>query len=236
MSLPKLTTPTYEMKLISNDTKVTFRPFLVGEQKILMMAYESGDNKQIIRALLEILKACIISPKDLDLEDMPLFDLEYAFLQLRSKSVGEAAFLMAKCKHCGYEENRVRVDTDKMDITRHKDHETNIPLTNNIGVVMRYPNASDAAEWRTEENVENVFDVITSCIKSVYDNDTVYDMSSQSKAEVEEFINSLNTEQFGKLQKFFDTMPKVSKKISYKCKECKKDNELVLEGINSFFS
>lgn len=242
MSLPKLVTPTYEMKLISDGRKIVFRPFLVKEQKVLMMANETEDSAAMIRSFTDVLKACIISPKDFDVNKMPLFDLEYAFIQLRTKSVGETTKIPLTCKHCKTE-NELVINLEELDIIRDENHSTKIPLTDTIGLIMKYPVAEMAIELSNEKNEKDtqsaasMFDFYEGCIQSVYDENTVYNMEDQSKEERHEFMDSLNSEQFEKVRNFFETMPKIQKHVSFTCSndECKKENTFDLEGMNSFF-
>ena len=237
MALPKLTTPTYELEVPSTDEKVKYRPFLVREEKILLIALESGEPEDIINAVKDIVTECTFGK--VDLGKLPMFDVEYIFLNIRAKSVGEISTLRLLCPDDG--ETYVNVDIDLSEIMVHveKGHNPKIELTEEMGMIMGYPNIdSMTGTGITEINATNMLDVISSCILQIYDKkgEEVYETKDQTKKEISEFIESLNTQQFQKVQGFFDTMPKLKHAVELDNPKTGVKSKVVLQGLNDFFA
>ena len=236
MALPKLTTPTYELEVPSTDEKVKYRPFLVKEEKILLIAMESGEGKDILNAVKEIVTECTF--EKLDLGKMPMFDIEYIFLNIRAKSVGEISNLRLKCPDDEETYADVEVDLSKVQVQVEKGHSPKIELTDEMGLVMAYPSIDSFSKTGiTDITAENMLEVISSCIYQVYDKkgEEVFDAKDQSKKELTEFIESLNTTQFRAVQQFFDTMPKLKHVVTIENPNTKVKTDVVLQGLNDFF-
>ena len=237
MALPKLTTPTYELEVPSTDEKIKYRPFLVREEKILLIALESGESKDIITAIKDIVTECTYGK--IDLGKMPMFDVEYVFLQIRSKSVGEVSTLKLLCPDD--KETYVNVDIDLSEIMVQVDegHNPKIELTDEMGMIMRYPSIDTLnATGISSINASNMLDVIGTCILQIYDKkgEEVFETKDQTKKEVSEFVESLNTKQFKEVQKFFDTMPKLKHTVELENPKTGVKSEIVLQGLNDFFA
>jgi hypothetical protein len=236
MALPKLTTPTYELEVPSTDEKIKYRPFLVKEEKILLIAMESGEGKDILNAVKEIVTECTF--EKLDLGKMPMFDIEYIFLNIRAKSVGEISNLRLKCPDDEETYADVEVDLSKVQVQVEKGHSPKIKLTDEMGLVMAYPSIDSFSKTGiTDITAENMLEVISSCIHQVYDKkgEEVFDAKDQSKKELTEFIESLNTTQFRAVQQFFDTMPKLKHVVTIENPNTKVKTDVVLQGLNDFF-
>lgn len=233
MALPKLNSATYATTIPSTNKKITFRPYLVKEEKILMMALESKDQEQIIRATKELISSCVT--EDIDVNKLATFDVEHLFLQLRSKSVGESIGLKVKCEHCN-SENDVLVDVTDINVDILEDNNV-IMITDTVGVKMRYPSFNDVSSISesNEESIETAFNIIVQCIESIFDADEVYSASREGEAAIKNFIESLNSEQFKNIAKFFDTLPALTSTIDFNCSSCNKDNSSELRGLQSFF-
>jgi len=237
MALPKLTTPTYELEVPSTDEKLKYRPFLVREEKILLIALESGKSEDIITAIKDIVTECTYGK--IDLGKMPMFDVEYVFLQIRSKSVGEVSTLKLLCPDD--KETYVNVDIDLSEIMVQVDegHNPKIELTDEMGMIMRYPSIDTLnATGISSINASNMLDVIGTCILQIYDKkgEEVFETKDQTKKEVSEFVESLNTKQFQEVQKFFDTMPKLKHTVELENPKTGVKSEIVLQGLNDFFA
>ena len=237
MALPKLTTPTYELEIPSTDEKIKYRPFLVREEKILLIALESGESKDIITAIKDIVTECTYGK--IDLGKMPMFDVEYVFLQIRSKSVGEVSTLKLLCPDD--KETYVNVDIDLSEIMVQVDegHNPKIELTDEMGMIMRYPSIDTLnATGISSINASNMLDVIGTCILQIYDKkgEEVFETKDQTKKEVSEFVESLNTKQFQEVQKFFDTMPKLKHTVELENPKTGVKSKIVLQGLNDFFA
>ena len=236
MPLPKLVAPTYDLELPSTGQKIKYRPFLVKEEKVLLLAMESEDEKQMINAVQTILKNCISTK--LKIEDLSVFDIEYLFLNIRAKSVGEEIELNVTCPDDGETVVPITLNVEDIKVQKSDEHERIIPLTSAISIVMKYPSMEMFVQNNFTGNMktEDVFDLASSCIDQVIEGDEVYEVKSFSKKEVTEFLDSLDTNQFLKIQKFFETMPKLKHTIKVTNPNTKKDNEIVLEGLASFFA
>ena len=227
MALPKLNTPTYELEIPSTDEKIKFRPFLVKEEKILMMALETKDNAQIISAVKDIVSECTFNK--LNISTMPMFDVEYIFLQIRSKSVGEVSKVKILCPDDNKTYTNVEIDLNEVKVQVEDGHTNKIELTDSMGIIMTYPNIDSFSENGIQDiNASNMLDVIGTCILQIYEDkgEKVYEAKDQTKKELVEFIEQLNTKQFQDVQKFFDTMPRL--KHTIKVKNPKKTSDVTL--------
>ena len=237
MALPKLNTPTYELEVPSSDEKIKYRPFLVKEEKILLMAMESKDNAQIINAVKDIVSSCTF--EKLNVATMPMFDMEYIFLNIRAKSVGEISKLKVLCPDDKKTYASVELDLTKVEVQVGDDHTNKIELTDDMGMIMTYPTIDSFLESGIETiNANNMLDVIGSCVLQIYEQkgEKVYQAKDQTKKELTEFIESMNSGQFKKLQSFFDTMPKLKHTIKVKNPKTKKSSDVTLTGLNDFFA
>ena len=236
MALPKLNTPTYELEIPSTDEKIQYRPFLVKEEKILMMALETKDNAQIVNAVKDIVNECTFNK--VNISTMPMFDTEYIFLQIRSKSVGEVSKLKLLCPDDKKTYADVELDLNEVKVQVEDDHTNKIELTDDMGIIMTYPSIDSFSETGIQEiNATNMLDVIGSCVLQIYEQkgEKVYEAKDQTKKELTEFIEQLNTKQFQDVQKFFDTMPRLKHTIKIKNPKTKKTSEVTLSGLNDFF-
>tara|TARA_B100001094_G_scaffold73404_1_gene69699 strand:+ start:994 stop:1707 length:714 start_codon:yes stop_codon:yes gene_type:complete len=237
MALPKLNTPTFELEIPSTDEKVKYRPFLVREEKILLMAMESGENKDIVQAVKDIVTECTFGK--LKLGNMPMFDVEYLFLNIRAKSVGEISKLNLLCPDDKKTYAKVEVDLNKVQVQVGDDHTNKIELTDDMGIIMTYPTIDSFSESGIQTiNASNMLDIIGSSILQIYEEkgEKVYEAKDQTKKELTEFIESMNTSQFQKIQLFFDSMPKLKHTVKVKNPKTKKESEIVLQGLNDFFA
>jgi len=237
MALPKLNTPTYELEVPSTDEKIKYRPFLVKEEKILLMAMESKDNAQIINAVKDIVSSCTF--EKLNVATMPMFDMEYIFLNIRAKSVGEVSKLKILCPDDKKTYASVELDLTKVEVQVGDDHTNKIELTDDMGMIMTYPTIDSFLESGIDTiNANNMLDVIGSCVLQIYEQkgEKVYQAKDQTKKELTEFIESMNSGQFKKLQSFFDTMPKLTHTIQVKNPKTKKTSDVKLTGLNDFFA
>jgi hypothetical protein len=237
MALPKLDVPIYEMVIPSTDEKIKYRPFLIKEEKILLIAMESGENEDIIQAVKQIVSECIFNK--VKLGDMPMFDIEYMFLQIRSKSVGEVSKLKVLCQDDKKTYATVKVDLTEIEVQVDDNHTNKIELSDEMGVIMKYPSIdSFSTAGIAEITASNMLDVIVACISQIYDKkgEEVFDAKDSTKAELIEFVEQLNTKQFQDIQKFFDTMPKLRHTITVKNPKTKKESKIVLSGLADFFA
>ena len=236
MALPKLTTPTYELEIPSTDEKISYRPFLVKEEKILLMAIESAKNEEIVRAVKDIVSECTFNK--LDVANMPMFDVEYIFLNIRAKSVGETSKIKVLAPDDKKTYIEAEVNLTEVQVQVDDDHTNKIELTDDMGIIMTYPTI-DSFQEAGIQNVKasNMLDIIASCILQIYEKngEKVYQAKDQTKKELTEFIEQLNTKQFKELQKFFDTMPKLKHTVKVKNPKTKKSSDIVLTGLNDFF-
>jgi hypothetical protein len=236
MALPKLTTPTYELEVPSTDEKLKYRPFLVREEKILLVALESQESKDVLNAVKEIVSACTFDK--VDLGNLPMFDVEYIFLNIRAKSIGEVSQLKLKCPDDEETFADVELDLSKVMVQVDDGHNPKIELTDEMGLIMTYPSIDSFSNTGiTEITADNMLDVISSCIYQVYDKkgEEVFDAKDQTKKELTEFVESLNTTQFKAIQKFFDTMPKLKHTVELENPKTKVKSKIVLQGLNDFF-
>ena len=237
MALPKLTTPTYELEIPSTDAKIKYRPFLVKEEKILMMAMESKKNPDIVQAVKDIVSECTFNK--VELSDLPMFDVEYIFLQIRSKSVGEVSKLKLLCPDDGKTYADVELNLNEVKVQVGDDHTNKIELDKGMGMIMTYPTIDSFSESGIKDiNASNMLDVISGCVLQIYEEDgkKTYDSKDQTKKELIEFIEQLNTKQFKDVQKFFETMPKLKHEITITNPKTKKESKITLTGLNDFFA
>ena len=237
MALPKLTTPTYELEIPSTDEKIKFRPFLVKEEKILMMAMESKASADITQAVKDIVQECTFNKVKID--DMPMFDVEYIFLQIRSKSVGEVSKLKLLCPDDEKTYADVELDLNEVKVQVGDNHTNKIALGNGMGMIMKYPTIDSFSETGIKDiNPGNMLEVISTCILQIYEEEgkKVYDTKDQTKKEVTDWIEQLNTKQFKDVQNFFETMPKLKHEITIKNPKTKKESKIMLNGLNDFFA
>ena len=237
MALPKLTTPTYELEIPSTDEKIKYRPFLVKEEKILMMALESKQEKDITQAVKDIVKECTFNKVNID--NMPMFDVEYIFLNIRSKSVGEVSKLKILCPDDKKTYADVELDLNEVNVQVGEDHTNKIELGNGTGMIMQYPSIDSFKDSGIRDiNASNMLEVISTCILQIYEDDgkKVYNSKDQTQKELTDFIEQLNTKQFKDVQKFFDTMPKLKHEITVKNPKTKVESKITLSGLNDFFA
>jgi len=236
MALPKLEVPIYELTVPSTDEKIKYRPFLIKEEKILLIAMESGANEDVIQAVKQIVSECTFNT--LKLGNMPMFDVEYIFLQIRSKSVGEVSKLKILCRDDGETYANVEVDLTEIEVQVNDDHTNKIELTDEMGVIMKYPTIdSFSTAGISDITPENMLDVIVACIDKIYDKkgEEVYDSKDSSKKELMDFVEQMNTTQFQDVQAFFDSMPKLRHEITVVNPKTKVENKVALSGLNDFF-
>ena len=234
MNLPILETPTYELNLISVDEPVKYRPFLVKEEKILLTAMEGEDPVEIINAVKQILKNCTLA--DIDVEMLPTFDMEHLFLNIRSKSVGETSDIIIECEKCN-ESIPINISLSDINPTIDENHTPQVKLNEKITIEMKYPTMENLSNYtQSDSSTEQTFQMIEKSIFAIYDNENVYYMDDFPESERETFINSLTQEQFLSIAEFFNTMPTLTKDISYDCKDCNITNTITLSGLQSFFA
>ena len=236
MALPKINTPTYELVLPSTDEKIKYRPFLVKEEKILMIAMEAEEQSGIINAVKDIVKACTFG--SLNVTKMPMFDVEYVFLQIRAKSVGEVSTIKLRCLDDKetYVETEIDLTTVKVEVD--KEHTNKIELTDDMGMIMTYPTIDSFKDAGANQiTADNMIDIISGCILQIYEDkgEKVYEAKDSTKKELVDFIEQLDSKQFLKVQKFFDTMPKLKHTVVITNPKTKKESEIVLSGLNDFF-
>ena len=237
MALPKLQTPTYELVLPSTNEKIKFRPFLVKEQKILLMAQESGQDEDIANAVSSLVESCTFGK--LDASKSPLFDIEYVFLQVRAKSVGESVELRVTSPDDGETTVPVTVNLDEVQVQFDEGHEKTININESVSMVMKYPSmdmfVKNNFDLADANKVDTLFDLTIDCIESIVEGEDVYPASDSSKKELNEFLEQLNSQQFQAVQAFFETMPKLKHDIKFTNPKTKKKQTVTLEGLASFF-
>jgi len=240
MPLPKISAPTYELVLPSSNKKIRYRPFLVREEKILIMALESEDTKQITEAIKTVIHNCVIT-RGVKVDKMSTFDIEYLFLNVRGKSVGESVEVNVTCPDDGQTKVPVEIDIDAIKIQKNPKHTNIIKLDDNLSVQMNYPSLDQFIETNFETDSQNTqvdqsLNVIMSCINQVYNEEESWSASDCTKKELKEFVESMNSKQFKDIEAFFETMPKLSHKIKITNPNTKVQSEVVIEGLASFFS
>ena len=239
MPLPKIATPTYELELPSTGATIRYRPFLVKEEKVLVIALESEDNKQITSAIKAVLKSCILS-KGVKVEDLPTFDIEYLFLNIRGKSVGEDLEVNIICPDDEVTQVPVTIALDEIEVQKDDNHTNRIKVDDSIMMEMRYPSLEQFIKNNFDFNDKNAmdqsFELIASCIDKIYTEDEVWAAADCTKKEMKDFLEQMNSNQFKEIESFFDTMPKLSHTISVTNPKTKVKSDVVLEGLASFFA
>ena len=236
MALPKLNVPKYKLKLPSDNRTVNFRPFLVKEEKILLLATETGEQDGIVTAIKDIIKECT-DVKDVD--NLSTFDIEYLFLQIRTKSVGESVDVSITCPDDGETEVKVSIPLDEIKVVKTRGHKKDIKLSDEVAVTMGYPSLQTFVQMNFGEDgnqVDQVFDMAASCVETISDTNQVYDCSNIPKKEIVEFFEQLSSKQFLMIQEFFEKMPKLSHTIKVTNPNTGVESEVVLEGLASFFA
>jgi len=233
MPLPKLAIPEYELTLPLSDTKVAYRPFLVKEEKLLYLAMESQNDKEMIKAVKTIVKNCTNLKNKV--EDLSTFEIEYIFLKIRGKAVGEVSEFKVTCPDDDETQVTVQIPLDQIEVVVPEGHTTKIKLDDTVGVIMKYPSLEVFVNQNMSDNpgIDDVFSLAAGCISQVYDDEEIYD--SFTKQEALDFLENLNSDQFVKIQNFFETMPKLSYTLEIQNPKTKKKSDIVLEGLASFF-
>jgi len=241
MPLPKINTPTFELVLPSTAKKIKYRPFLVREEKILIMAMESEDTSQITSAIVQILNQCILT-RGIKIEKLSTFDIEYLFLNVRAKSVGETVEVNVICPDDGETSVQMEIAIDSIKVKKDKTHKNIIKLDDNLSMKLKYPSLNEFIENNfdatdnSRSEVSQSLDMITSCIDMIYNEEESWSASDSTKKELTEFVDQLNTKQFKQIESFFTTMPKLSHTVKVKNPKTSVESEVVLEGLASFFS
>ena len=239
MPLPKIATPTYELELPSSGQKIKYRPFLVKEEKLLVIAMESEDTKQITTAIKTVIKNCI-ETKNIKVEALPTFDIEYLFLNIRGKSVGEEIEVNIICPDDEETSVPVKINVDDIQIKKNEEHINKIKLDDSIMMEMKYPSLDQFIKNNFDTSSGNAmdqsFELIASCIDKIYTEDEVWASADVTKKELVEFLDQMNSSQFKEIEKFFETMPKLSHTIKVTNPNTQVESEVVLEGLSSFFA
>ena len=239
MPLPKISTPTYELELPSTGETIQYRPFLVKEEKLLVIALESEDTKQITTAIKTVIKNCILT-KNVKVESLPTFDIEYLFLNIRGKSVGEELEVNIICPDDGETQVPVKINLEDIHVQKSEEHNNRIKLDDNIMMEMKYPSLEQFIknnfDFDNKNAMDQSFELIGSCIDKIYTEDEVWSAADVTKKELTEFLESMNSSQFKDIEKFFETMPKLSHTINVKNPVTGVESEVILEGLSSFFA
>ena len=238
MPLPKIATPTYELVLPSTKKTIKYRPFLVKEEKLLVLALETEDQKQITSAIKSVLKNCI-QTRGVKVETLPTFDIEFLFLNIRGKSVGEEVDVNIIAPDDGVTEIPVKIDIDQIQVIESPEHNNQIKLNDELMMEMKYPSLEQFIKNNfdlNQSNFDQSFDLIASCVNKIYSEDEVWSADDVSKKEIIEFLESMNSIQFKDIEKFFETMPKLSHTVKVKNQKTGVESEVVLEGLSSFFA
>ena len=238
MPLPKIATPTYELVLPSTDQTIQFRPFLVKEEKLLVLALESEDNKQITTAIKSVLKNCVLT-KGIKVEQLPTFDIEFLFLNIRGKSVGEELEVNIVCPDDETTQVTVDINLDDIQVQKSEEHNKQIKLDENLMMEMKYPSLDQFIknnfDFNEKNQMDQSFQLIASCIDKIYSEEEVWATADCAKKEVNDFLEQMNSGQFKLIETFFETMPKLSHTIKITNPKTKVENDVVLEGLASFF-
>ena len=238
MPLPKISTRTYELEIPSTKKKIRYRPFLVKEEKILIIAMESQSDTEIANAVKDVLSTCILT-KGVKVDTLSTFDIEYLFLNIRGKSVGEDVEVLVTCPDDNKTKVPVRINLDDIKIITHNDHKRDIKLDDSLLMRMRYPSINEfiKSNFSTSEvKSEDTFDLIISCIEQIYNNEESWSTSDCTKEEMNDFLDQLNSNQFKEIEKFFDTMPKLSHTLTVINPNTKVKSDIKLEGLAAFFA
>ena len=241
MPLPKIATPSYELELPSTGKTISYRPFLVKEEKLLVIALESEDTKQITNAIKAVIRSCVLT-KGIKVETLPTFDIEFLFLNIRGKSVGEDIDVKLICPDDGETEVDVSISLDDIEVQKPEGHSNQIKLDNNLMMELKYPSLNEFIKNNFDPNdksknpMDQSFDLIGSCISKIYNEDEVWAAADCSKKELNDFLDSMNSNQFKEVEKFFETMPKLSHTVKVTNPKTKVESDVVLEGLASFFA
>jgi len=239
MPLPKITTPIYEIELPSTKQTIQYRPFLVKEEKVLVIALESEDLKQITTAIKTVIKNCIIT-KNIKVETLPTFDIEYLFLNIRGKSVGEVIEVNVLCPDDETTSTKISIDLESIKVNQNENHTNKIKVDDNIMMEMRYPSLDQFIknnfDFKSDNTMDQSFELIASCIDKIYTQDEVWSSSDVTKKELIDFLESMNPTQFKEIETFFETMPKLSHTVMVKNPNTQVESEVILEGLASFFA
>lgn len=227
MTLPTITTPTFDIEVKSLKKNVKFRPFLVKEEKILILAGETEEVTEMINAMREVIRSC--AKEELDVDSLPYFDIQNIFIRLREQSIGEVTDFMLICGECGHR-TATQLDLSQIQITEHDGHTNSISLTDEIGVVMKYPKLDAMVDYK-----KPAYDLVAESIDKIHTKDEIFEVSEYSSEEISSFIDSLSNKQFEKLVNFFETAPKIEHVIDYTCGKCETKNFVVVDGIQNFF-
>ena len=235
MALPQLNSAKYDVVIPSTGKTVTYRPYLVKEEKILMMAMDSNYSKMIMKATSDVIKACVYD--DINIDEMAMFDIETIFIALRSKSVGETVDLAVKCNDCD-SRNEVQISFDDIKAPVVDEDDGTIMVTDDVGITLRYPSFKDISSIKegSEETIEGAMQLVTKCITSIFDDNGVYDAKNETKKSLTDFVESLNNEQFIKLSDFFSESPALTYDMDFTCTKCGAKNSQELRGLQSFFT
>jgi rubrerythrin len=239
MALPKLDVPIYELELPSTGESISYRPFLVKEEKILLMAMEGEDEREITTAIKQIINNCILS-ENLKVSSLPLFDIEYILLNLRARSMGDTiktSYMYQDCKEENCKPVELEIDVNSIQIEKDENHTTKIELTDSVGIIMKYPDIEMMSKMNnlTATETSEAFDLIVKCIDQIYDDETVYSKADYTPKQLKEFVEGLTQDQFRKIEQFFNTIPKMYKDVEFKCDKCGYTEDMRLEGLASFF-
>jgi len=240
MPLPKINTPTYELVLPSTGKKIKYRPFLVREEKILIMAMESEDMTQITSAIIQIISDCLLT-KDIKVESLATFDMEYLFLNIRAKSVGETVEVNVTCPDDGETQVEMSINIDDIKVKKTRGHKNIVKLDDNLSMKLKYPSLDQFIEnnfdtGESSNEISQSLSMITSCIEMVYNEEESWEASDCTTEELNDFVEQMNTKQFKQIESFFTTMPKLSHKIAVKNPKTGVESEVLLEGLAAFFS
>ena len=239
MPLPKIASPTYHLELPSTGQEITYRPFLVKEEKVLIIALESEDTKQITTAIKNVIKNCV-QTRGVKVETLPTFDIEYLFLNIRGKSVGEEIEVNIICPDDEETQVPVTIDLDDIKVVKNDDHTNRIKLSDDLMMEMKNPSLDEFVknnfDFADKNQMDQSFELIASCIDKIFSEDEVWATEDCTKKELNEFLEQMNSSQFKDIEKFFETMPKLSHKLKVKNPKTKKESEVVLEGLASFFA
>lgn len=243
MALPKIDVPIYEVKLVSTGKPVRIRPFLVKEQKLFLMASESDDPKETISVIRQVLKNCVLD--EIDVDNLPTFDLEYLFMNLRARSVEEVVDLRYKCNNTVKDEKgeeqtckgvvEFKLNLLEVEPTKNPNHTNKVQLTENLGICLKYPTFEMINRYENMSENDIMINVLTDCIDYIYDRDNIYYAKDTSKKELEEFIDNLQQKDLEKVKTFFDTMPEIKKDVHFKCPKCAYEEDMTIKGMQNFF-
>ena len=235
MALPRIDSPKYELKVPSTGAVIEYRPYLVKEEKILMMAMETKDQQQMIRALRDVIAGC--TEGKIQVENLAMFDLEYVFLKVRGKSVGETTKVGLKCKSCDHK-NEIEINLDDIEVQGEVKKSVKVALTDKIGVVLKYPTVKGIQKQlgkKDGDKAEVTMAAVASSIESIYDENDVYPAENEKAEDLVNFLDSLTSTQFKKISEYFDDMPRLRHEVKFNCASCKAENSQILEGLTNFF-